>query len=132
MSIYDFVDKIKGKFYIDRYTLLCLIIIIIVSIGSFGLGRLSVINNEIEDIQSAGSDYKASVGDWVGESKQNTKALPTGDLPKEKMYIASKNGKLYYSIGCSGAKRISDKNSIWFATKEDAEKSGYSLSSTCK
>jgi len=51
---------------------------------------------------------------------------------KEKRYVASKNGKLYYSLGCSGAKRISEKNKIWFATSEEAEKSGFTFSSSCK
>jgi hypothetical protein len=54
------------------------------------------------------------------------------DQPQERRYVASKNGKMYYSLGCSGAKRIKKENEVWFSTSLDAEKSGYTRSSTCK
>ena len=47
-------------------------------------------------------------------------------------YVASKNGKLYYPVNCKGANRIKPDNRVWFDTVTDAEKSGYTPSSSCK
>ena len=44
MSIHNLIDKIKSKTDIDNMTIVYLSIIVGVSIGSFGLGRISVNN----------------------------------------------------------------------------------------
>lgn len=115
------MNKIKGQIDIDRVTLMCLCIIVLVGFGSFGLGRLSV-SNDIKDekILSTEDSGASLIEKEIGDS-----AL------KERMYVASKNGKLYYTKDCSGAKRIAPKNEVWFATEEDAKQAGYSLSASC-
>lgn len=118
MSINDFMNKIKGKIGIDSMTIVCFCIIVLVSLGSFGLGRLSM--TKIDNV-----DQLNVKEEGINISKNE------GDT-KEKLYVASKNGKLYYSLGCAGAKRISPKNEVWFASSIDAEKSGYTLSTSCK
>jgi hypothetical protein len=126
MSINDFMNKIKGKIGIDSMTLVCFCIIVLVSLGSFGLGRLSMTKIDNVDqlnVKEEGINISKNEGDTV-------EAFSTA--PKEKLYVASKNGKLYYSLGCAGAKRISPKNEVWFASSIDAEKSGYTLSTSCK
>jgi len=130
MSIPDLIHKIKSKTDIDKSTILFLFIIVGVGISSFGLGRLSL-NNDL--------NVKNDITTYSEENlleNQNVNSIPTGIAEpiqmKEKRYVASKNGKMYYSLGCSGAKRIKPENEVWFATSEDAEKSGFALSSTCK
>lgn len=120
MSINDFSNKIKGKIDIDNYTILCLFVILFVGLASFGLGRMSVEKDQKNDnISIMKNDL--SQEDRVGERSQNNFTEDS----KQKMYVASKNGKLYYSMGCSGAKRISPNNEVWFANKKDAEDAGY-------
>ena len=51
MSINHFVNKIKGEIDIDKNTLVCLCVVILVGFCSFGLGRLSVSNNPDKDIK---------------------------------------------------------------------------------
>jgi len=127
MSINDFTNKIKGRLGIDTFTLMCLFVIVGVGISAFGLGRLSVDVNFNKDLdiliqnKNEELDYKVKGSTSI-----------SNDYLKEKRYVASKSGKLYYTIGCSGAKRISSKNQIYFATSIDAEKSGYTFSSSCK
>ena len=116
MSIHNLIHKINSRIGLDKLTLIYLLIIIGVGVSSFGLGRLSINNKPREDANIA-----------ITETKNLLESQPT-----EKRYVASKNGKMYYSLGCSGAKRIKLENEIWFNTKEDAEKSGYTLSTTCK
>ncbi|MFA6386227.1 MAG: hypothetical protein WCW04_00440 [Candidatus Paceibacterota bacterium] len=126
MSINDFMNKIKGKIGIDSMTLVCFCIIVLVSLGSFGLGRLSVAKIDNVDqlnVKEEGINISKNEGDTVPDNSITS---------KEKLYVASKNGKLYYSLGCAGAKRISPKNEVWFASSIDAEKSGYTLSTSCK
>ena len=57
------------------------------------------------------------------------KHLPTQDLS---FVLASKHGKKYYYLWCSGINNISFKNRIYFKDKTEAERVGYTLSSTCK
>lgn len=135
------MNKIKGIISIDITTFLLLSVLILVSLSSFGLGRLSVSNKE-EDLGIKLEDtsegfVKGEIGKSVGEesiinSSQYKVESSKQEIQKEKMYVASKNGKLYYTASCSGAKRISEKNRVWFASASDAEKSGYTLSSSCK
>ena len=52
-------------------------------------------------------------------------------VSKAKVYVASKTGSYYYVATCSGAKRISDKNKVWFATKQEAEAKGLKPAKNC-
>jgi len=47
------------------------------------------------------------------------------DLPSDMQYIASKQGKYYYSVLSPKAFKITPKNRLYFAKKEEAEKMGY-------
>ena len=122
MSIPNLFHKIKSKMNIDKEALLYLFIIIIVGISSFGLGLLfaNFTPNKDKNVAIAKT-----------EDILNNQAKIEGES-REKAYVASKNGKMYYKIGCAGAKRINPENEVWFSTKEDAEKSGFVLSTTCK
>ena len=47
------------------------------------------------------------------------------------MYVASRSGSYYYLPTCSGAKRIKEKNQVWFVSREDAEARGLKPSASC-
>ncbi|MDQ5882962.1 MAG: hypothetical protein QG648_316 [Patescibacteria group bacterium] len=47
-------------------------------------------------------------------------------------YVASSKGKYYYPIDCPLAKNLSDKNKIFFSSKEEAEKQGYIFNTKCE
>lgn len=49
----------------------------------------------------------------------------TTDLPENTQYIASKNGKYYYSIFDKRAFNLSSKNRIYFQTDSEAKNKGY-------
>lgn len=133
MSINDFLNKIKGEMDIDRTTLLCLLVIILVGLGSFGLGRLSLEGKqEKDDIKLEYKNLPVVKGE-IGKSEESKiNEIDNNIFTKEKMYVASKNGKLYYSTTCSGAKRIKPENELWFSTSSEAEDSGFTLSKSCK
>ena len=130
MSIHNLIYKIKSKTGIDNMTLMYLLIIVGVGISSFGLGRLSAsIDSSIKSNNVAINQPGSSL---EGLNTKDGNTLITQVNGAEKRYVASKNGKMYYSLGCSGANRIKPENEVWFSTKEQAEKSGYALASACK
>jgi hypothetical protein len=135
MSINHFFNKIKSKIGLDNITILYFFIIIGVGIASFGLGQLSASyhrdignNIEVKDSNENILDNNSFDEIKIIEIDKNISTENT----KEKMYVASKNGKLYYEVSCSGANRIKEENKVWFATTVDAEKSGYAHASSCK
>lgn len=123
------MNKIKGKIGIDTDTIMCLLVIILVGVGSFGLGRLSVANSKEESVIKLENINDTNVKEEIGNNRE---VINDNFTSREKMYVASKNGKLYYKADCSGAKRISPKNEVWFASALEAEKAGYNPSPSCK
>ncbi len=126
MSIKEKVKKIKGLFTLSgEKDLLIVSIIILSSLASFGLGRLSKIeeNRLPIMIESASSTLQAAVY-TVAAADASSKAGGG--------YVASKNGSKYYFPWCGGAQKISEKNKITFASKEEAEKAGYQPAANCK
>lgn len=101
-------------------------IILFVGLISFGLGRLSAVTESkipvsVEKLTSSvvGTELSVSSPDsYVGG--------------EEKLFVASKNGTKYHYPWCSGAQRIKEENKVWFNTKEEAEKAGYTPASNCK
>jgi hypothetical protein len=127
------MNKIKGRIGIDSTTLVCLCVVILVGLSSFGLGRLSVSNIQKEEDIKLENTNDYIVKEEIGKSVKVESSIDNVESNfKERKYLASKNGKLYYTVSCSGASRIREENKVWFATSTEAEKAGYSLSTSCK
>ncbi len=76
-------------------------------------------------------------GDAETTSTGKVPALPPhpfqGEVPKaEGVYEAARGGTVYYLPTCSGAKKIAEKNKIWFDSKAEADKFGYKPAKNCK
>jgi hypothetical protein len=139
MSIQVYSEKIKGFFASETGKDVSIVaIILLVAFSSFGLGRLS--KNESPDVSVEGISAKA------GEAAAITAILPEpayvpaqvkvpSDTPSVSTttgnFVASKRGKKYYSISCTGAKNLLEANKIYFATKAQAEQAGYTKSASC-
>lgn len=133
MNIQEIQEKLKGLLSNTEYWLT--ILIICVSLSSFWLGRISV-HEKVEkgqDVQSAtmvGGALNAKTN-----TKENSKIDITGtggEVVTEGAYVASKSGTKYHLPWCGSAKQIKEENKIWFATKEEAERAGYTPASNCK
>lgn len=127
MSIHNLFNKIKSKIHVDKEDFMYLSIIVVIGIGSFGLGRLSA-----SSIYNDNTQNSLKIAENTENKEENRVVNDEIEKSIDKRYVASKNGKMYYPLGCSSSSRIKKENQIWFATSEDAEKSGYTLSSTCK
>jgi hypothetical protein len=119
----------KFKHVLENDSLFYGSLLVIVSIASFGLGRLS-----LQDLRIAG-EQKASVQlfDQRRAVEDLQKENQIEDLQDEDAtYVGSKNGSKYHFPWCVGAKQIKEENKIFFATKDEAEKAGYAPASNCK
>jgi len=52
--------------------------------------------------------------------------------PSQTLFVASSRGKYYYPVDCSLAQNLSEKNKIYFSTKEEAESRGYLQNTRCE
>jgi|SRR3989344_3197288 len=110
--------------------------IILVSIISFGLGRLSAIWPEkqtirIEKSQLSELSKLSELSDEKKSELNSPNQLNSLNQLKGK-YIASKNSTFYHYPWCPGAQKIKEENKIWFETKEEAESRGYKPASNCE
>jgi len=108
--------------------------IILLSVLSFGLGRLSVseVSNQggVALCEALPARVQTASVALSGAPKES--ADVPGEVKTQGTYVGSKNGSVYHFPWCSGAQRIKDENKVWFATKEEAERAGYRPASNCK
>jgi hypothetical protein len=120
-KIKQFIESEQGK------DILIVIIVILVGLASFELGRLS------KSGSSSGIkiEYPNQQTNTISAKTALGANIPT-TINSGKNFFASSRGTKYYSLGCSGGKTIKQDNRIYFATGTEAETAGYELSSTCK
>lgn len=129
------------KFPLLRKLFLSLVIIL-VSTLSFALGKLSAVGDrgalKIEYdpslVESANKVFETSVLPAPGAvAGVNTQAIAEKSLtPTSLTVVASKNGKRYHFLHCSGTKQIKEENKIVFGSPAEAEMAGYTLALNCK
>ncbi|MFH1201012.1 MAG: Ada metal-binding domain-containing protein [bacterium] len=126
-KIKQFIESEKGK------DILIVIIVILVGLGSFELGRLSKENS------SSGIKIKYPSQEQVINQAGNvilaTEAIKNNFSQNSnsagKIFFASNRGSKYYTISCSAGKTIKQENRVYFTTGEEAQQAGYTLSSGC-
>ncbi|PJE57667.1 MAG: hypothetical protein COU82_00720 [Candidatus Portnoybacteria bacterium CG10_big_fil_rev_8_21_14_0_10_38_18] len=104
-----------------------IIVIILVALISFGIGRLT--SPKTEPIQIKNLE-KASIEDI--EIKDQGKVYPPATEQSDVgRVVGSKNSDKYHLPDCPGAKQISEQNKVWFDSIEAAEKAGYKPAANC-
>lgn len=117
MSLKYFKEKIKSW----QSELFLSLLIILIGILGFGLGRLSKLEDrKVPIVISPGAPVSTVI-----ENKPENKAI-------NGQFVASKSGTSYYLPWCTGVQRIRESNKIWFKSRQEAESAGYKVSSTCK
>ena len=111
-----------------------------VAIASFGLGRISVLNEKIPQLKplplavqsdlNANESTTSTIANTSGQSSGQTQSIGNPNGPHN--FVASKNGTKYYPVGCAWANRIKDANKVWFASTKEAEAAGYQRTQRCK
>ena len=130
------LEKVKGWLAENRKDLLTAAFIFLMGLGSFGLGRLSVIWPEKEPITITDGDLTQNTDGGTASAPApagaGTAAISNAPVVSAKgKYVASKSGAYYHFPWCSGALRIKDANKIWFQTKQEAEVRGLKPAANC-
>ena len=144
VSIRDLGEKIKVSLQNDRVFYAA--VGVCVAVISFGLGRLSVdvgrgvdrVAPHIQKIDARASTLEAGIsGDAVPTTSPLGASVLGDSVPASTSplvsgtYVGSKNSDKYHLPWCAGAKRIAEGNRVWFSSKEEAERAGYSAASNC-
>lgn len=93
-----------------------ILIVLLVALASFGLGRLSVLETVRPPISIMNAPALAE-----------PRGMHTGGL-----IVASRTGGAYHFPWCASAANIAPQNKIWFASEEKARAAGYSPAKNCK
>jgi len=125
LTILHWIESEKGK------DIMVVIIVILVGLGAFELGRLSK-GTASTGIKIQYPNGTIVEGANVISSTTSAKKVSAVNNSTGKTFFSSNRGTKYYSLGCSGGKTIKQENRVYFSTKEEAEKAGYELSSSCK
>lgn len=114
VSIADLVSQCKK--YLEKWLLDwgIAVIVILVALISFGVGRLSVAEEQKPVVSMATASTSTKVMHIAGD------------------FVASRNGTAYYFPWCAGVSNISEGNKIWFQTESQAQRAGYHPAKNCK
>lgn len=140
MNIQEIREKIKEVAErLGTKEVYTILLIIVVGFGSFGLGRLSKLQESkkpirIEQTLIAGVGNKDSrpVSQKISSPNQEQNATEEKPLAMGGQIVASKTGSKYFFPWCAGSARISAANRISFNSVEEAKKAGYAPASNCK
>ena len=92
------------------------LVILLLSVGAFGLGRLS-----------AFEEARPPVSITMTPLQTRPLGLTPGGL-----YVASKTGSVYYYPWCAGGQNIASEAQVWFKSTDDARAAGYAPAKSCK
>lgn len=126
----DLLAKIKIFWREHHRDLFLAALVFLMSMASFGLGRLSAIwpTQEpiaIEEPKDEGQKRNGATAAIAVPSSFGLGPSAAGS------YVASKNGSSYHRPDCPGAKQIKEENRLWFQTAEDARRAGYQPAGNC-
>jgi len=140
MSIQEI--SLNFKRFLTNHDTQIAVIVVIVSVISFFLGRMSIAENTSKTAALIRSDDNpllqeqpetTLIDDKTVNNELGTVVVDTASVTANAgSYVASKSGKKYHLPWCSGAKSIKEENKIWFKTKEAAEAAGYTPAANCK
>lgn len=115
-NIQDIGLKIKGLGADLVHEWGLVLIVFLVALASFGLGRLSALE-----------DGRPTVAVVQAPKEAEQQAMAIGGL-----LVASRSGSVYYYPWCTGALKILPQNQKWFQSEEAARKAGYTPAKNCK
>jgi hypothetical protein len=121
-------EKLKSLLAEDR--LFYSVLIVLVAVVSFGLGRQSGLSLTQDNTDKA-SNYEVSV--LQPQASQATAlTAPAGEeATTAAAVVASKSGTKYHLPTCPGAKQIKPENLITFESIEAAKAAGYNAAANC-
>ena len=129
MSIHPILEKIKAlTLKVGFEGFIMILIIILVGLAGFGLGRQSTAGESSPIIIQNGADD--NISSILPNSEPETLAGVKNSASTN--IVSSKNGTKYYFTWCSGVGRIQEQNKVYFTNEKEAIEAGYTKASGCK
>lgn len=124
------LEKLKSFLLNDQ--IFFAIIVVLVGIASFSLGRASV----LENAPNAAAVKTAAPKAVTMETSPTREVHVTGDKVTAEetstgTLVGSKSGTKYHLPTCPGAKQIKEENKIYFSDTKEAEAAGYKPAANC-
>ena len=126
----------KLKSFLANDSAFYTVLLLLVAVGSFGLGRQSVQEREGIAAPAVGVEALAPAAVAQSVAKTATTSAPLAAAaplaePKTAAVVGSKSGKKYHLPDCPGAKRIKPENLLSFETIDAAKAAGYTPAANC-
>ena len=124
----------KFKSFLANDLLFYSVLLILIAVGSFGLGRLSVSGTKVPEkpLFLKENITSASVVNAVPAATASTSVkAEVATVSKTAAVVGSKSGTKYHLPNCPGAKRIKPANLISFETIDAAKAAGYTPAANC-
>lgn len=122
MSIQELARYFKGL--CSNSDVLLVVIIIVTGVGGFALGKAS--NSSFEAMKAISHEERNNKPLKIPQTEQEATVIAN------QQYVASKNGTKYHLLWCPGAKQIKEENKVYFESKDEAERAGYTPAANCK
>ena len=114
----------KFKSFLANDALFYAVLLILVAIASFGLGRQSgLVSSDLGVIKE---ERRVEI-----LQPQAPQAAAITTTAQEGSIVASKSGTKYHLTTCPGASQIKESNKIYFGSREEAEGAGYTPAANC-
>ncbi len=124
------LEKLKSFLLNDQ--IFFAIIVVLVGIASFLLGRASVLENapntaavKTTTLPVVTMEEAPAREVPVAQGTVKVEAFATGTL------VGSKSGTKYHLPTCPGAKQIKEENKVYFKDNKEAEAAGYKPAANC-
>ena len=127
----------KLKSFLANDLIFYSVLLILVAVASFGLGRLSITAGKQPEKPLFSKEIVTPAAAVEAVSPATTtKATPDASSPATKpnqsvAVVGSKSGTKYHLKDCPGAKRIKPANLITFESIQAAKAAGYTPASNC-
>lgn len=116
----------KLKSFIADDALFLALLLVLVGVVSFGLGRQSVAGEA-----AIGPGAKRPAGVIFTAAPTSTQNLYISTDSETTQVIASRSGTKYHLPDCPGAQQIKEENKLYFESVTAAQAAGYSPAANC-
>ena len=125
----------KLKSFLTNDAVFHSVLLLLVAVGSFGLGRHSVDNSSSPGkplfISENATQAAVAAAVATAATTSTPAAIAAVATPAGVAVVGSKSGTKYHLPTCSGAKRIKPENLITFESIEAAKAAGYTAAANC-
>lgn len=125
------LSKILKLIKTHESDLILVVSVVMLTIISFNLGKISVSNNSTRSATVVEGDSDSMTAGIYKPASTTSIKKPVVRTDLSVVASMKSKSKYYHFSWCSGAKQISDANKLTFANEQEAIAAGYHLATNC-